>query len=460
MGNKTRIAVIGGGVGGYPAAIRAARMGAAVTLIERDLMGGVCVNWGCIPTKSLLQSAELATTIAKSEVFGIKCSECKVDFNAVMERKNAVVQQLRTGVEKLIKAKKINIVKGTASFLDKSTIEIAETGEKIDAEKMIIATGSKPVKLPIPGGEGENIWNSDDFLQMKSLPKRVIIIGGGVVGIEFAQILHRLGTHVTVLELMDSLIPGSDKEISFALQQSLEKEGINIFTKAVVEKITHSKTKNEVTFKQNGTLNNCEAEKIVVSVGRKPEIGLLNVDRPGLAQENGALIVNERMETNIPRIYAVGDVIGGIMLAHVAIAEGECAARNAMGQAKVMDYKAIPSCVYTSPEVASVGMTEESAKENYDIQVGRFPFHGSGKAVILDKSYGMVKIVSEKHYGEVLGVHIIGPHATDIISEAVLGMSMEMTSEELAEAVHPHPTLSEAIMETAQTLQGGAIHMP
>jgi dihydrolipoamide dehydrogenase len=460
MGDPIRITVIGSGVGGYPPAIRAARMGASVTVVEKDLTGGVCLNWGCIPTKSLLQSAEVATTIRESEKFGIKCADSQVDFTAVMKRKASVVQQLRTGVEKLLRAKKIRMVKGTASLLDASTIEIAETGEKIKGDRVIIATGSSPVRLPIPGAKGPGIWNSDDFLQMKSLPKSAVIVGGGVVGVEFAQILHRFGVRVTILEMMDHLIPGADTEIALALQGSIEAEGISVFTQAIVEKISHLKSQHTVTFRQNGAVKTCEGEKVVIAAGRKPDLSQLHVERAGLAHENGVILVNDRMETNVPGIYAAGDAVGGIMLAHVATAEGECAALNAMGHKKTMHYKAIPSCIYTAPEVASVGLTEEAAKEKHDVQVGRFPFHGCGKAMILDQTYGMVKVVSEKRYGEVLGVHMIGPHATDLIAEAVLGISMEMTVEELAEAVHPHPTLSEALMEAAQTLHGGPIHMP
>jgi dihydrolipoamide dehydrogenase len=460
MGTRTRITVIGGGLGGYPAAIRAARMGAEVTLIERDLLGGTCLNWGCIPTKSLLQSGEVIKTIKESKLFGIQCGDHKVDFTAVMNRKNQVVEQLRGGVEKLLAAKKIRVIKGTATLLDPATAEILETREKIRSDKMIIATGSRPAKLTIEGAEGPDVLDSNGFLEMKSLPKSAVIIGGGVIGVEFAQILHRMGVEVTILELMESLIPGTDKEIASALEKSIVEEGIEVFTEANVHRIKKEKGHNTITFSCQERPKKIGAEKIILSVGRKPDLELLNTKKIGLADTNSMLMVNDRMETNIPGIYAVGDVVGGIMLAHVATAEGECAVHNAMGQRSCMSYKAIPSCIYTSPEVASVGLSEEQAKENYDIRVGRFPFYGCGKAVVLNETYGMVKIISEKRYGEVLGIHIIGPHATDMIAEGVLGMAMEMTVEELARAVHPHPTLSEAIMESALSLCGGAIHMP
>ena len=460
MGMRTTIAVIGGGLGGYPAAIKAARMGAEVTLIEKDLLGGTCLNWGCIPTKSLLQSGEVIKTIKEAELFGIHCGDYEFDFTAIMNRKNHVVRQLRGGVQKLLAAKKIRVIKGTATLVDPSTVEILETREKIKSDKIIIATGSSPAKLNIEGGEGAGILDSNGFLEMKRLPSTAVIIGGGVIGVEFAQILNRMGVNVTILELMENLIPGIDAEIALALEKSIVEDGITVFTKANISKIKQQKGGNTTCFTFQEKPEEIKAEKIILSVGREPELKLLNAKKIGLAHKNGTLVVNDRMETNIPGIYAAGDVVGGMMLAHVAIAEGECAVQNAMGRKTTMSYRAIPLCIYTSPEVASVGLREEEAKERHDIQVGRFPFYACGRALVLNQTYGMVKIISEKKYGEVLGVHIIGPHATDMIAEAVLGMTMEMTAEDLAHAVHPHPTLSEGVMEAALMICGGAIHMP
>ena len=314
--------------------------------------------------------------------------------------------------------------------------------------------------MRIEGADSQKVWDSDRFLEMERLPKKVAIVGGGFIGVEFAQILNQMGAHVTILEMMDTLITGSDREIAKALEKSLVDEGINVFTNANIKDIKHGKTKSAVNFLLDGEPQKCQVEKVILSVGRKPDLSWLDLNGIGLATRRGALHVDERMETNIPGIYAVGDAAGGIMLAHVAMAEGECAAKNAMGKKSTMNYDAIPSCIYTSPEVGSVGMSEEKAREKFDIQIGRFPFHGCGKALVLNETYGMVKIISEKGSGVVLGVHIIGPHATDMIAEAVLGMSMGVTVNQLAHAVHPHPTLSEAVMESALTLCGGAIHMP
>jgi dihydrolipoamide dehydrogenase/pyruvate dehydrogenase complex dihydrolipoamide acetyltransferase long form len=457
---KTRITVIGGGVGGYPAAITASRMGAEVTLVERDALGGVCLNRGCVPTKSLIHSAELATTIRQADRFGIRCENAQVDFTGVMTRKQAVVEQLRTGVEKLLNARKIRVVRGTAKLLEPGTVQILETREKITCDKLIIASGSVPRRLPIEGADNPRIWHSDQFLEMEKRPESAVIIGGGVIGVEFAQILTRLGTQVTLLEVMDHLIPGMDLEMASALEEAIRGEGTTVFTNAHVERISHLDEHSTVYFTTAKESRKIEAERVIVSVGRAPDLSLLNIKRMGFACHNGALLVDERMETSVPGIYAVGDVVGGAMLAHVATAEGECAARNAMGEDRRMDYHAVPYCVYTEPEVASVGLTEEVARKQHDIEVGRFSFRGCGKAVILDKTYGMVKIISDKTDRKVLGVHMIGPHATDLIAEAVLGMSLGMTVDQLSRAIHPHPTLSEAVMETALSLSGGAIHMP
>ena len=455
-----RVTVIGGGVGGYPAAIVAARLDADVTLIEKDQMGGTCLNWGCIPTKSLLESCQVIRTIEGAEIFGITCDGYSFDFNKIMNRKDSVVKELRNGVEKLLTAKKVRVVKGTAAMVDSSTIKIQETQEEIESDSIIIATGSTPKKLKVEGAEGPHIWDSNDFLKMEKRPKSVIIIGGGFIGVEFAQILNRLNVDVTILEVMANLVPGLDKEIALALQDRIINEGIQVFTNAHVDKISHSRGKNKVSFLLEGKEHEIGAEKVIYSLGRRPNLSWLDPDSIGLAQVRGALMVNERMETNIPGIYAVGDVVGGVMLAHVAIAEGECAARNAMGRKSTVSYRAIPSCIYTSPEVGSVGLSEEMARKEFDVQVGRFSFHGCGKALVSNQTYGMVKIISEKGSGVVLGVHIIGPHATDMIAEAVLGMSVKMTVSDLARAIHPHPTFSEALMESALSLCGGAIHIP
>ena len=460
MTGKKNIVIIGGGVGGYPTAIRAARMGAEVTLIEKDALGGTCLNWGCIPTKSLLQSACVVRTIKESETFGVKCKGFEVDFGAVMARKNAVVAQLSSGVGTLLKAKKVKVIQGTASFVDAKTLQIRETGEKVQGDAVLIATGSVPGRIPIEGIDGPGVIDSNQVLTMKTLPRSVVVIGGGVIGVEFAQFLIALGAEVMILEMLPGLVPGVDREIAAILLKQLASAGVKVVTGAVVKGIAHRKTENAVTYIVGDRTETVTSEKVFLTVGRKPDFSLLDIDKVGIRHERGAIVVNEFMETNIPGIWAAGDVVGGIMLAHLASAEGECAVKNILGHREAMDYKAVPSCIYTTPEVASVGLTEEKAKEQGEIQVGRFPLLGNGKALVLNETQGMVKVISERKFGEVLGVYIIGPNATDMIAEAVLGMKMEITAEELAGAIHPHPTVSEAIMEAAMAIVGGAIHMP
>jgi len=460
MADRKKIIIIGGGVAGYPAAIRAARVGAEVVLIEKDTLGGTCLNRGCIPTKAMLQSAGIVRTMKEANKFGINCKGFEIDLSAIMERKNSIVSQLTKGVKNLLAAKKVQIIHGTASFTDSRTVQINEDGKKMTGDCILIASGSQPGMIPIKGINGEDVLNSDQLLDLKKIPKSAAIIGGGVIGVEFAQILSAFGTEVVILELMPGLIPGLDPEIAAVLEKSLQAAGIKIITEALIESISAGKKGKTVKFTLKNEKKSLSAESIIMAVGRKPDFSLLNVDRIGIRHENGKILVNECMETNVPGIFAAGDVTGGIMLAHLASAEGECAVRNALGNRTDMDYKAVPSCIYTTPEIACVGLTEQQAKEKHEIKIGRFPLKANGKALVMNETEGMVKIIAEKKYGEVLGVHIVGPHATDMIAEAVLGMTMEITAEELAHAMHPHPTVSEAVMEAAMTVSEGAIHMP
>jgi dihydrolipoamide dehydrogenase len=435
-------------------------LGADVLLIERDLLGGTCLNRGCIPTKALLQAAEVVQIISEAPLFGIRCDDYRIDFKAVAKRKDAVVQQLRAGVATLLKRRRIKMVSGTAFFRDSSTVEVKETGEKIKSDNIIITSGSQPGRIAFEGSDGPDVLNSDQVLELTKLPQSLVIIGGGVVGVEFAQIFKRLGAEVTLLEMMATLIPGADRDIALALEKSLAEAGIEIVTQAAVEKINRRQGQNTVTFKQADNLRKVAAEKVVLAVGRQPDTAGLGLDRIGIGHTNGALTVNDRMQTNIPHIYAAGDAVGGLMLAHKAMAEGELAAVAVMGHKTAGRPQEIPYCIYTSPEVAGVGMTEAQAAQFHDVEAVRYPFAACAKALLMNRTFGMVKIVAEKKFGQVLGVHIIGPHATDMIAEAVLGMTLEMTVDELAQAVHPHPTLSEAVMEAGQMFCGGAAHLP
>jgi len=459
-GNNEMI-IIGGGVAGYPAAIKAARMGAKVTLVEKENLGGVCLNKGCIPTKTLLQSADVVQTIKEANIFGIQCDGFAVDFGKVMRRKKDVVSRLTQGVQMLLAAKKVKVIKGTAAFIDSGKIKIVETGEILVGKNILIATGSKPGSLPIKGLDLPEVLNSDQVLALEQLPESVVIIGGGVIGVEFAQFLRVMGTAVTIVEMQPNLVPGIDLEIAKLLEQKMKQLGVHVITQAMVQSVEPSENKVVVKYRVRDKEESVAAGRVILTVGRKPDFSALNIEKAGIRHEKGAISVDSGMRTNVPGIYAAGDAIGGIMLAHVASAEGECAVANALGRNESMNYKAIPSCIYTKPEVASVGLTEEEARKKHkNIQIGKFPLSANGKSLVLNETDGMVKIISEPEYGEILGVHIIGPHATDMIAEAVLGMNMEMTVEMLAGTMHPHPTVSEAVMEAAQILTGGAIHLP
>jgi len=456
------IIIIGGGVGGYVAAIRAAQLGAQVTLIEKDTLGGTCLNRGCIPTKALLQSADILAKIKDAAAFGISAEKVSIDFSVITKRKEAVVKQLVAGVASLMRKNKIRVIKGIGTLIDSKTVGILGGSDKISADSIIIATGSKASTAPIKGIDEPGVITSDEALAMERPPKSIVIIGGGVIGLEFAQIMHRLGSKVTIVEMMPQILPAEDTDIASMLDGILGKDGIEIFTNATVSSIRSAEQKGSVvsfTTKDGNGEQERIAEKVLLSVGRCPNTDDLGIDKMGLAMEKGRLVVSERMETNIPGVYAVGDVVGGFMLAHVAMDEGKCAAENSMGAERKIDYRAVPRCVYTSPELAGVGLTEAEAKEEYgEIKVGRFPFIANGKALIQNETKGLVKIIADARYGQILGVQILGPQATELIAEAVLAIRMEATFEDIASTIHAHPTLSEAVMEAALDAGGKTIH--
>jgi dihydrolipoamide dehydrogenase len=449
------VVVIGGGPGGYPAAIRAAQLGAKVTIIEKDQFGGTCLNRGCIPTKALLQSAGLYKSIKEASTFGLNIGDVKVDFTAVMKRKNTVVKQLVGGLGGILKSHGMKIVIGTGQIMDAKTVKVVESGEEIKADKIIIATGSVPSRVPIDGIE--LAITSDEALNLEKLPASILIIGGGVIGMEFAQILNQLDVEVTVVEMLPQILPTEEPEIAQGFAGIAQKAGIEIHTSTSVSKIEAKGAKKLVTFGDKQK----KVELVLVAVGRSPYTEGLGLDKAGVAMEKGFVKVNDYLETSVPGIYAIGDVIGNYMLAHVATSEGETAAMNVVGQPKRMNYRSVPRGVYTTPEVASVGMTEKEARAKYgELQIGRFPFVGCGKALVINETEGQVKIIADKKYGEVLGVSILGPHATDLINEAALAIQMEATFEEMAHTIHAHPTIAESIMEAALDVDAKAIHMP
>jgi dihydrolipoamide dehydrogenase len=458
---KRSITVIGGGPGGYVAAIRAAQLGAQVVLIEKDTLGGTCLNRGCIPTKALLQSAEVYSLVKDAENFGVHVENASLDFSSAMEWKETTVKRRVGGVISLMRKNKIKVIKGTGTFVEPTTVKIVESKEKIKSNSIIIATGSKPAKVPIKGIDESGVINSDNALAMNHLPRSVLVIGGGVVGLEFAQILSRMGAKVTVVEIMPQILPGEDTEIAQTLASGLREQGIEIYCGATINSIKSTTSgESKVLFTTTAGGEELRAvEKVLLAAGRRANIDDTGIEELGITLDKGSIVVNEHMETNIPGIYAVGDVVGGLMLAHVAMAEGKCAAENIMGLDSTMDYRAIPRCIYTSPEMAGVGLTEAEANKRYqDVRIGRFPFIANGRASTLNETKGLVKIIADAKYGEILGVHILGPQASELIAEAVLAIQWGATCEELASCIHAHPTLSEAVMEASLGVDKRAIH--
>ena len=461
----TSVVVVGGGPGGYVAAIRAAQLGGKVTLIEKNKLGGTCLNVGCIPTKVLLHAAEALTEAKHMDNLGIQVSVNGIDWKAVQSRKEAVTNQLVNGVTGLMKANKIRVIEGTASFASKTALEVVKkdgTKENVPFDKVILATGSVPAVPPIPGvKENAACVDSTGALAFDHVPETLLVIGGGVIGMELATAYSRFGAKVTVVEAMPKLLPMMDGELTAMLRKKMEASGVTILTEAKVQSVEAAPAGVKVQVEVGGKVESFEAEKVLVAVGRRTDTEALGLDKVGIAHDRGRITVNDKMETNVPNIYAIGDCLGKVMLAHVASAQGEVAAENALGEAAVYDGKTNPSCVYTDPEFAGVGLTEEKAKEEgIAYQVGKFPLMANGKALIMNGGEGMIKFIIGKEYGEVLGVHILGPRATDLIGECALAIGMEATVDEIYATIHAHPTVTEAVREAALAATKRAIHIP
>jgi dihydrolipoamide dehydrogenase len=484
-GRDADIIVIGGGPGGYPAAIRASQLGKKVIVVEGDNPGGTCLNWGCIPTKTMIGSVEALDTIKHAKDFGLIAENVGVDFPAVMARKEKVVKGLVSGVGYLFKKHGITHIEGIGSLVDANTVEVKKpdgSAQRITAENIIIATGSVPTKLPIPGisdadvytpnwdvkrkfAEGTlasgPIWTSNEAVSAKQIPAELVVIGGGIIGCEFGYTYSGLGSKVTILEFLPRLIANMDTDLSTELEKVLKKKGIAIQTNAKVVKVEEKDGKRIVTFEKDGKEQTVAGDVVLVATGRTPFTEGLNLEAVGVKigteKNKRAIAVNERMQTSVPNIYAIGDVTGS-GLAHTATAEGLVAAENIAGHPAAMSYKAIPSCIYTEPEVAAVGLTEQEARDKgYDVKIGTFPFRPLGKAQAINQRDGFVKVVADNKYGEILGVHIIGPHATDLIHEGVVSIQLENTVEELMRTVHAHPSLAEAVGQANEDVRGMAI---
>lgn len=460
------LVVVGAGPGGYVAAIRAAQLGLNVACVEEDKLGGVCLNTGCIPTKALLTSAALVNELRDAERHGITFSRMNTDFGPAQERSRAVADQLSKGVGFLFKKNKITHIEGRGRLLSKGSVEVTSTdGAKrtLAAKHVIIATGSRPKSLPMLPIDEETIWSSTGALFQKSAPKSLAVIGAGAVGMEFADVFSAYGSEVTVIEALDRVLPVEDKDCSVVVARSFKKRGINIFTSAMVQGAEVSDTGVTLTFKDKaGVEQTLQVERVLSAVGRAPnteDLGLDSVDVE--LDERGFIKVDAQLRTNVAGVYALGDVAGHQLLAHKAMHEGVVCAEHIAGQGHhTVNYDNVPNCTYCHPEVASVGLTEEQAKAaGHDIEVGKFPWVGNGRALTGGHTEGFVKVIRDTKYSEILGAHIVGPSATELIGEFVVGRHLESTMEEMDRAMHPHPTLSEAIGEGALAALGRALHV-
>lgn len=447
------VIVIGGGPGGYTAAAKASALGGKAAVVERRALGGTCLNLGCIPTKTLLKSTEVLEGVKKAGDFGVDIGEVKVSADKMLSRKQAVIKRLNTGVEFLMKSNNITVFRGEGKVSGTDEVTVTTPSEEIvlKTRNIIIATGSRPAVIPGLEPDGDWLMNSDQALMLARVPERLLIIGGGAIGIEFASIYRKLGAQVTLVEAMDRILPFSDREVSDALKQLMAREKIVVLTESKVAGIQKSAEGLLVNLETPTGLKEIRTDKVLVAVGRCPEYEGLGLPEIGVKVEKGKIAVNAKMETNIPGIYAIGDVTGGILLAHVAAAEGTVAAVNAMGGQKQMNYKVIPSCIYTSPELASVGLSEEQAvSRGLKIVIGKSQFTGSGKALAMGENKGLVKIVAEAVSGRILGVHILGPQAASLISEAALAINLGAGVKDIAETIHAHPSLPETLLEAAE----------
>ncbi|MGZ0041815.1 dihydrolipoyl dehydrogenase [Paenibacillus ottowii] len=465
------VAILGGGTGGYVAAIRAAQLGKEVVIIEKDKLGGTCLHRGCIPSKALLRSAEVYATIKESAQYGIETSGAQLVFPKVQERKEAVVEQLHQGVQFLMRKNKITVLSGKGRVIGPSIFSPKSGAVAVELEDgemetvvpahLIIATGSRPRVLPGLEPDGEFILSSDEALTMEKLPASLIIVGGGVIGVEWASMLNDFGVEVTVVEAANRLIPTEDEDVSREMQRLLAKRGVKVLTGAQVLAETYGKDEEgvQIDVQKGDETETLSASKLLISVGRQANVENIGLENTDIRVERGFISVNEHLQTNEPHIYAIGDCIGGLQLAHAASHEGLQAVHHLAGEEfhSVPNYM-IPRCIYTRPEAASVGLTEQEARERgHQVKTGKFPFQAIGKSLVYGSRDGFVKVVADQETNDILGVHMVGTHVTDLISEAALAQLLDATPWEVGQLIHPHPTLSEILGEAMLAVDGQAI---
>lgn len=459
------VIVIGSGPGGYVAAIRASQLGLKVAVVERSELGGICLNWGCIPTKSLLKSASVFEYLQHAEEYGVTIEgEAKADFAAMVKRSRGVAEGMSGGIQYLFKKNKIEVIKGAGKLLGNKKVEVTtESGEKQEyqAEHIILATGARSRQLPNLPQDGEKVIGYRKALVLDKQPESMIVVGSGAIGSEFAYFYNTIGTKVTLVEYMPNVVPVEDEEVSKQLARSFKKAGIDVMTGAEVTQVDTTGDKVKAVIKTKKGEETLEADIVLSAVGITPNLENLGLEEVGVVVENGRVKVDEYYKTSVDGVYAIGDIVPGQALAHVASAEGIiCVEKIAGHNPDALDYGNIPGCTYTVPEVASVGMTEKAAKDaGYELKVGKFPFSASGKASAAGHKDGFVKLIFDAKYGELLGAHLIGANVTEMIAELVTARKLETTGHEIIKAVHPHPTMSEAVMEAAAAAYGEVIHI-
>ena len=462
---KFDIIIIGSGPGGYVAAIRAAQLGKKTAVVERESLGGICLNWGCIPTKSLLKSAQVLDYFKHAADYGIRLDgTVNPDFKAVIDRSRAVADGMSKGVQFLMKKNKIEVINGNGMLIDANKVEVTgKDGKKsvVEADHIILATGARSKELPNLKQDGVKVIGYREAMNLSKLPESMIVVGSGAIGSEFAGFYNSMGTKVTVVEFLPNVVPVEDEEVSKQLERSFKKAGITVMTSSTVESVDTSGKLCKVKIKTPKGEEEQKVEIVLSAVGVSPNIENIGLEKSGVSVENGKVKVDEFYRTNVKGIYAIGDIVQGPALAHVASAEGICCVEKIAGlNPAPVDYKNIPGCTYTNPEIASVGMTEKAAKEaGYNIKVGKFPFSASGKASAAGAKDGFVKLIFDSKYGEILGAHMIGFNVTEMIAEIVVARKLESTGHEIIKSIHPHPTMSEAIMEAAAAAYGEVIHL-
>ena len=458
------VIVLGSGPGGYVAAIRASQLGMRTAIIEKESLGGICLNWGCIPTKALLKSAQVFEYINHSEEFGISISSPSANFEKIIKRSRDVADKMSKGINFLMKKNKITVINGFGKLVKNNSIEVTDTNDKkstYTGTNIIIATGARSRQLPNLKQDNKNIFGYRKAMTLEKKPKSIIIVGSGAIGVEFAYFFNSVGTKVTIVEYQKNIVPNEDNDVSRELYKIFKNKGIEILTDSTVDSAIYKDGEVHAEISKEGTKTIIKAEKLLSAVGIQSNIENIGLEEININTENGKISVNEFYETNIPNHYAIGDVVSGPALAHVASAEGiTCVENIANLKPEIIDYNNIPGCTYCSPEIASVGMTEEEAKSNgYEIKVGKFPFSASGKASASGKNQGFVKLIFDSKYGELIGAHMIGYNVTEMIAEIVAIRKLETTAHELIKTIHPHPTMSEAIMEAAAAAYDEVIHL-